>query len=226
MNAKRWITHFEENRHAWEEPDWTAETALAGDWRRHLLAKSLATFQLGESGGGTRLKRFVKQSGVTEDYQMAVDLFVAEEQRHADILEKAVGYLGGQLKQKHWMNSIFRKFRVLAGLRFNLQILLTAELIAEAYYGLLARHVSDPVIGSTCRKIVRDEVKHIGFHEEFFRMNQRRWLPISSGLWALQFQAIFLVVERFVWLDHGRCLRAFSVSRRQFFEKTHGVVRR
>ena len=73
-----------------------------------------------------------------------MDLFVAEEQYHAEILAKAVTYFGGELKKKYWMNSVFRKVRALLGLEFNLQILLTAELIAEAYYGLLAKHVPDP----------------------------------------------------------------------------------
>ncbi len=227
MNAKKWIRHFEENRHAWKEPNWESESTLIGQSRGQLLMESLATFQLGESGGGTRIKRFVEQSSSgSPDYGRAVDLFVAEEQYHAEILANAVRYLVGELKQKHWMNSIFRKVRGLFGLEFNLQILLTAELIAEAYYGLLAKHVPDPVIGSMCRKIVRDEVKHIQFHEEFFRLNQRRWLPFSSAVWSLQFQLVFVTAEFAVWLDHGKCLQAFGVSRAAFRGRCRSVCRR
>ncbi len=227
MNAKKWIRHFEENRHAWTEPDWMAESPIASQDRTKLLVASLATFQLGESGGGTRLKRFVKQSCEDDpEYQRAVDLFIAEEQYHAEILAKAVRYYGGELKEKHWMNSIFRKVRAVLGLEFNLQILLTAELIAEAYYGLLAKHVPDPVVHSMCRKITRDEVKHIQFHEEFFRLNQRRWLPVSSVIWSLQFQMIFLVAELAVWMDHGKCLSSFGVSRATFCGRAQSVCRR
>ena len=227
MNAKKWIAHFETNRHAWAEPDWAADSPILSEKRTRSLVDSLATFQLGESGGGTRLKSFVAQSWEgSPDYKEAVDLFVAEEQYHAEILAKAVIYLNGELKSKHWMNSIFRKFRTLIGLEFNLQILLTAELIAEAYYGILAKHVPDPVIKSMCQKVLRDEVKHIAFHEEFFRLNQRRWLPISSTIWSLQFQAVFMCVERAVWLDHGKCLTSFGITKRDFRAKAQGVCRR
>lgn len=227
MNAKKWIRHFEGNRHSWTEPDWSTVSPILTEKRTQFLIDSLATFQLGESGGGTRLKRFVAQSCEGDpDYQSAVELFVAEEQYHAEILTKAVRYFGGELKQKHWMNSIFRKIRAVLGLEFNLQILLTAELIAEAYYGLLARHVPDPVVQSMSLKVVRDEVKHIQFHEEFFRLRQRRWLPLSSTIWSLQFQMVFIAVEWAVWLDHGKCLRRFGISRNVFQQKAQAVCRR
>ena len=229
MNAGHWIEHFRQNQNAWTEPDWESPGPFLADEeleRRRLLADSLATFQLGESGGGSHIRRFVRQSGAGEDYQMAVALFVREEQRHSEILAGMVGRLGGKLKRRHWANSAFRLIRNRLGLGFNIQVLLTAELIAEAYYGLLGRRIPDPPLQSACAKIVRDETKHIAFHREFFRSIQRRWLPMATALWSAQFQTLFLFAESLVWLDHGRCLRAFGIGRREFRDRARAGCRR
>lgn len=231
MNIKRWITHFTENRHAFEEPNWQYlgrdGGALGADPRRELLIRSLATFQLGESGGGSRLLRFVKrETGNNSDYEKAMRLFIAEEQYHAELLAHLIDYLDGELLHKHWMNRVFRGVRSMVNLQFNVQVLLTAELIAEAYYGLLHRRVDDPAIHKVTGKILADEVRHIAFHSEFFRSQNRHRLPLSSALWSLQFQTIFVATERAVWADHGRCLRAFGVERRDFSDLARSCCRR
>jgi len=228
MNAKSWVDWFEQNRANYVEPDWTSACRLT-ETRRQRLIESLAIFQLGESGGGTRLRRFVLRETAAEpiagDYSRAVDLFIAEENRHAELLGKCLDYLGGERRHKQWSNSLFRGVRSLVNLEFNIQVLLTAELIAEAYYGFLHRMAGDPVLESVCGKILRDEVKHIGFHAAFYRHRQARWLPVHSLAWALQFQAIFRVVQEVVWKDHGPCLRELGVSRAAFFQRSNACCR-
>ena len=61
------------------------------------LARSLAIFQLGESGGGTIVKQALHNNlqGVDEYYAAAVALFVEEEHRHANILAMCVRLLNG-----------------------------------------------------------------------------------------------------------------------------------
>ena len=220
MNAKNWVNWFEKNRFGYDEPDWTQECQLES---RELLAKSLAVFQLGESGGGTRLRRWAESE--PETYQLAVELFIAEEQRHADLLERVVTYLGGELRTKQWTNSVFRGLRSAIGLEFNIQILLTAELIAEAFYGLLHTEVDDPVIKSVCGKIVRDEVQHIAFHVDFYRHRHRieRRSPFLVGIWTWQFRAVFALVQQVVWWDHGEALQSIGVTRRHFLRRSWGA---
>ena len=73
------------------------------------VARSLAIFQLGESGGGT----VVEQAGrsrlpfVDEDYAEAVALFVAEEHRHAELLACCVRVLRGRLIDRNWTARLF-----------------------------------------------------------------------------------------------------------------------
>jgi hypothetical protein len=232
-NLSEWIGHFETHRSGWVEPDWDRlpPCELPAE-KRHLLAESFAVFQVGESGGGTRLRRFVRrvmetERGLTDaGYERAIELFLAEENEHARLLERLVGYLGGRLRRRHWMNGIFRRVRTLLGLEFNLQVLLTAELIAEAYYGLLYQSIPDPVARAVCGRITRDEVGHIGFHRSFFAWRHRGRLPVETALWAVQFQVLYLVAETLVWSGHGRCLRAFGIDRRRFAGRARSVCRR
>lgn len=233
MNIAHWIVRFEENRDHpnWEEPNWNQSPPRLAEETGRLLADSLATFQLGESGGGTRLRRFVegetdRGDGSENLHLKAIDLFIAEEQKHAALLASAVRYLGGELKRKHWINSVFRRFRSLVNLEFNIQVLLIAELIAEAYYGLLYKHCPDPAIRSLCGKIVRDEVQHIAFHRDFFRRLHAARLPVASAVWELQFQFIFAATEGVVWSDHGKCLTALGISKTEFSRKARGCCRR
>ena len=231
MNARKWIDRFTANRTGWKEPDWNATCAVANGRSRQLLAESLATFQLGETGGGTRLMRYVEKSEAIpeserENHAEAMRLFIAEENYHAELLARSVHYLGGDLRRHHWSNSLFRGVRSALGLEFNVQVLLIAELIAEAYYGILYQRNPDGVIREVCGKIVRDEVGHIAFHHEFFRQQHRGRLPWATGVWSLQFQLLFSLAEKTVWIDHGRCLRTFGVSRPAFARRAHACCRR
>jgi hypothetical protein len=227
MNAHRWIQYFENHvhHHAAERYEWGSPAPDV--WRHDVaaLAASLAIFQLGESGGGTRLRRYAQALTLTDPafagYERAVELFVREEQGHAALLQRMVVRLGGRLLEKQWSNSLFRYVRNTLGLEFNIQILLSAELIARGYYGLLARHAPDAVIRATCLRITRDEAAHIAFHIDFFRDRLAAWPAWRSLLWRTQFKALFRIAGAVVWWDHGPALRACGISKRQFHEKTN-----
>ncbi|MES2468654.1 MAG: ferritin-like domain-containing protein [Verrucomicrobiota bacterium] len=227
MNACEWIQYYEKHRqrHAAEVYDWGASPLPD---REHssiqALAGSLAIFQLGESGGGTRLRRYAEVLSAADPafagYSRAVELFIREENAHAEILKEMVRRLGGTLLAKQWSNSVFRFIRSALGLEFNVQILLSAELIARGYYGLLARQAPDPVIRDSCLRITRDEVAHIAFHVDFFRDRLAVWPAWRAALWRTQFLCLFQCARLVVWWDHGRALRGCGISRQLFQEKT------
>ncbi len=227
MNAYEWIQYYEKHsqRHAGETYDWSS---LAPDRARpdiSALAGSLAIFQLGESGGGTRLRRYAEALSTADaafaGYSRAVELFIREENAHAELLKQMVHRLGGKLLEKQWSNSVFRFVRSALGLEFNVQILLSAELIARGYYGLLARHAPDGVIRDACLRITRDEVGHIAFHVDFFRGRLAAWPGWRAALWRAQFRVLFESAGLVVWWDHGLALRRCGISRQMFQEKTN-----
>lgn len=219
MNTQHWIKHFETNtrlNHGLELPD--TECVLAEEIREP-LARSLAIFQLGESGGGTRLRRYTRSIASLENlrgYQRAVDLFVAEEQSHAALLARTVTHLRGQLLKKQWTNSIFRWMRDLVNLEFNIQVLLTAELIAEVYFGLLALRCNDPVVQTVAKKLLRDEMGHLSFQRDFLFERLKTLTPAMQRLWRWQFQAIHLATTTVVAWDHREMLRGLGVSPSDF----------
>ena len=215
MNTAYWIHHFTANtarNDALPLPE--GITPLPEETRR-VVAASLATFQLGESGGGTRLKRYVLLAGPRHGlpgYAEAVDCFVREEQSHGALLARVVRHLRGELLRKQWTNSVFRWLRNLVNLEFNIQVLLTAELIAEVYFGMLATRCQDPVVQVTARKILADEMKHLQFQREFLHSRLQRLSPLMRGLWRAQFHLIHRVTVIVVAWDHRGCLHAHGLT--------------
>ena len=135
-----WVDHFEQNKAVHAEVD--AAIAFDGqcdipDSVRPPLIESIRRFQLGESGDGEQLLGKAERAG-DPDYLRAAQLFVAEEQQHAALLMRLLGYLGGQPMQTHWSDAVFVRLRRLMGLRTELMVLTVAEVVALSYYGGLA----------------------------------------------------------------------------------------
>lgn len=224
MNTTIWTNHFLANRDRYTEPPMPADGCTLPDAVRLPLRASLAIFQLGESGGGTRLMRYVRRVVCREKlrgYEVAVGLFVEEEQYHARLLAKLVAHLGGTCLQKQWSNSVFRWLRNHFGVEFNIQILLIAELIAEVYFGLLYRKSGDAVVRAVCHKLLADEMKHIAFHTEFLRERLAGMPSWWRLLWRTQFWCCHRITACVVAWDHRTCFRAVqarpaSVARMAF----------
>lgn len=217
MNVQKWIRKFQANTGE-EAVDWELPLAMS-EGLRVPLSKSLAIFQLGETGTGSTLRRYVEKIRGREEfenYEEALQLFLNEEHRHAAMLEKMVRRLDGTLLKKQWANGSFRKLRKLINLEFQLQMLLTAELLAEAYYELLRRTVEDEPIRKACARIVKDEVGHTAFHAEFFGELQHRWSPGWRWLWQVQFRLVHWITSVVLWWDHLGCFRALGVGRREY----------
>lgn len=104
-------------------------------------------------------------------------------------------------------------------LEFQVQMLLTAEIIAEAYYDLLRQRVADPVIHQACIRILKDEIGHLGFHVDFFNSWTSKWPESCRMLLLGQFQAILVVTRWVVWSDHCLCFKKLGVSLTMFFKR-------
>jgi rubrerythrin len=219
MNSRAWLDYYQKNPQTWTDPEWHVPSPL-GDKTKSALALSLSHFQLGESGDGNFLfAQAKKQAPDDAVYQQALELFIAEEQAHARLLERLVQHFGGRIIKRHWTHALFRLVRRAFGLKFELQVLVIAELVGTAYYRLLHARARDPVLEQVCDRILRDEARHIDFHADWLGDFQSRLLPFERAGWSAQFQILFSVAAQVAWIDHGRCLTVAGASRREFFRE-------
>ena len=183
------------------------------------LAASLAIFQLGESGGGTIIDQ-ARQSpikGIDDHYANAMQLFVNEEHRHAEILAICIRNLGGNLIKQNWTAKLFVFARRLIGLRLKVIVLLAAEVVGICYYHLLATRLPATRLKSLLAQLVNDERAHLHFHTDFLRSQVKTtWQRlIFVGVWRITMAAAAVVVL----IDHRKALRDLDL-------KTSTVLRR
>ena len=229
MNTQHWITHFEQNAIVTRRITLPVEPCKLPEQIRKPLARSIAIFQLGESGGGTRLRRYARKIAPLEQfrgYMRAMDLFVAEEQGHAALLAQLLDHLDGVRLQKQWTNSVFRTLRVLVNIEFNIQVLLTAELIAEVYFGNLYLRVDDPAVRLVARKLLSDEMKHLVFQREFLAERLATLSPLTQRLWRWQFHCVHRVTTWVVAWDHASCFRALGLQPADFRRRATAAISR
>jgi len=222
MNTSSWLDYYESNRLNRSEPEWKAPCLLPADLRRQ-LGISLSHFQLGETGGGTFLLREASREANESDLA-ALRLFVLEEKEHARLLACLVERLGGHLVHRHWTHRLFKLVRRAGGFRFEIQMLLTAEIVGTAYYEMVNEGAQDCALNATMGLMLRDEASHVAFHQDRLRLQWKTYLPMERALWSLQFQILALVALKVAWLDHGPCLRALGHSWSDFSERGRNVA--
>ena len=209
VNRREWLIFFERrSERRLPDPEPSEEYAELPE----SLTRSLAIFQLGESGGGTIIEQ-ARQSNIEsidEDYADAMQLFVREENRHADILAICVRMLGGTLIQENWTAKLFVGSRRLIGLRLKVLVLLAAEVVGLCYYHLLAARLPEGQIKSLLAQLVNDERAHLQFHCTFLRSQ-------AECFWK---RAIFIITWRItmftaaivVLIDHWPAIRDLGIG--------------
>lgn len=178
------------------------------------LAKSLAIFQLGESGGGTIIEqaRASRLPQINCHYADAMALFVREENRHADILAICVQQLGGELIQHNWTATLFVSARRLIGLRLKVLVLLAAEVVGICYYHLLSTKLPESPMRKWLTELVNDEQSHLDFHCCFLRSQVDR--PWKRWIFVLAWRTTMFLAAIVVMVDHRAAIRDLRVDRR------------
>jgi len=176
------------------------------------VARSLAIFQLGESGGGTVVEQ-ARQStipGIDEHYADAMKLFVAEENRHAALLAICVRNLGGSLISSNWTARLFVYARRLVGLRLKVLVLLAAEVVGICYYHLIATQLPQSRLRSILTQIVNDERAHLHFHCSFLRtQTNSQWRrKVFTVIWRIT----MVTAATAVLIDHRYTLRDLNLT--------------
>jgi hypothetical protein len=193
--------------------------------QRETLARSLAVFQLGESGEG-RIAREIDRChlpGVDDTYRGALRLFVAEEGRHGRILADMVRALDGTLLRRTWTDALFTRARRLMGVRLKLVVLLAAEVVGITFYGLLAERLESSRFRAALDQICADETHHLAFHGEFFGMQAPD--ALSRAVFRAVWWGVAVSAVATVALDHRATLRAFGIPARVLAQRALARIR-
>ena len=188
---------------------------------RAAIAKSVQTFQLGESGEGRHLLRVSAEHAIRAadlDYLQAVKLFIKEEQRHARDLGAFLDAAGIPRLKQEWTDQIFRRLRHLAGLELTISVLLTAELLANVYYAVLRDATCSESLRQLCGQILKDEVAHVRFQSErlaLLRHQRLCWTRFAPVL----FQGLYWTTAAVLWWTHRPVFRSARLSVRGFCRK-------
>ena len=215
-----WIRYFEQNRHSLLEIPWHAGPELTVQERLG-LGRSVQEFQRGESSEGRHFLRYAEQYAAQTgdwDYVSALRLFIAEEQRHARDLGRFLTINGIPLVQSTLPDRVFRMLRHLLGsLEMSIAVLITAEIIAEVYYGALRAATASVILERLCEQILRDEASHVEFQGEQLANLRARRGPLFYGLTVTAQRMLFLGTCLVVWVFHRCVFKAGGQNFRRFW---------
>ncbi|RZU51368.1 hypothetical protein EV385_3185 [Krasilnikovia cinnamomea] len=222
MDFAYWLHEFEDavvDRGRTPEPAWGTGGPLPA-----ALIASLQRFQAGEDGDGASLIAKSARAG-DADYLAAIRMFVAEEQRHARLLERVLGEAGAATLAGHWTDTVFVVVRRAFGLRLELMTLMVAEVVALRYYRALRDGAPDPLLSEVAGRILADEQRHVPFHvarlrHGFVRLPRGVRAMVAGGWWLLMLGATLVVA-----VDHAGALRRLHLSPRRFVADVLGLFR-
>jgi hypothetical protein len=181
--SKSWCAFFEANRVVPRTQPWNHEYKLSRAEARS-IRKSIQQFQLGEGAEGRCLLkrgRAFAQTAADPYFVEALALFIKEEQRHSGQLLRFMEQQGIPALGGHWVDHVFRRLRVLAGLELELRVLVTAEIIAVPYYRALGRATGSELLRAICESILVDEAGHLRFQASMLsRIEALRSRPLRS----------------------------------------------
>ncbi|MGH9583940.1 MAG: hypothetical protein ACRD4O_13495, partial [Bryobacteraceae bacterium] len=146
--------------------------------------------------------------------------FLREEQRHSKILARFLQIENAHCLRKHWVHSVFRWIRGVAGLELCLKVLVTAELLARPYYAALRDATGSPLLRTICQRIFDEEGAHLRFHAfalSRFRSRHSRLMLVLIKAGHLVFLA---ATAALVWREHEAVFRSAGRTFRRFWEET------
>jgi hypothetical protein len=220
--SRRWFTHFSLRSMTALHVSRSAALQL-NEEERCIITPSIQQFQLGEGSKGQRLlERGQKYGRDANDplFAEALDIFIKEEQQHSRYLAAFMESQSIPLAQKHWVDTVFRSLRGLAGLELSLTVLVTAELIAVPYYRALRGATASPILKMICTRILEDEASHLKFQASMLaRLGCVRPGALRRGLNALRW-FFLLGTVLVVWIEHRSVFEAAGYGFRRFMNET------
>lgn len=193
------------------------------DEERRAISSSIQQFQLGENSKGLRLlERGQRYGRAVNDplFAGALDLFIREEQQHSRYLAAFMESQEIPVMQKHWVDTVFRCLRSLAGLELSLTVLVTAEFIAVPYFRALRSATNSPILKMICTRILDDEANHLKFQASMLARVPERRAGITQSLISRLHRIFLLGTILVVWFEHRLLFESAGYTFRRFKEET------
>ncbi|MGI4832083.1 MAG: ferritin-like domain-containing protein [Janthinobacterium lividum] len=206
MNFTDVKTYFEANRQRFADLAWDDPYQLSAAERR-AVRTSLQTFQRGESTGGDHLLALAA-AWPAPDYLAAMRLFVQEEATHGDVLGRFLDQQGLGRRGPHWLQVAFHQLGRYLGLENRLRVILTAEVIATAYYRALFNATYSGLLQQICRRILQDEEMHLVLHCLALRQLAAGRRGLGAWLHRLAYRGLLAGAALAVYANCRRTLRA------------------
>lgn len=207
---QRWHQHFLDSRDTPDRLPWDDAAPLSGEERR-VVASSIRQFQLGEWARGRGfLRRAAKHPVLSEDSWAipALQLFIAEEQRHSAMLGQFLDREGIPRLTHDWADLVFRRLRKLAGLEMCAMVLVTAEVLAVPFYQALRDATHSRLLRAICARILRDEVAHLQYQGLTLGLIRRDLSERARRMRSYGHAVLFHATALLLWCQHRQVFLA------------------
>lgn len=216
-----WVSYFRQNARDRLVIEFTAENYLT-EREKKLIFPSVRMFQAGEASEGKHLlktaERYVRKSKDRE-YLDAMKYFIAEENCHSYYLKRYMEYYGVPVRRKNRLDGWFRRLRKLGGLKGEVIVLVTAEMIALSYYQALAACTGSGVLKRICRQMLHDELRHLVFQSYTLYKLKSSWLQEILRIFLMQ------MTVWAVWPALRNVLKKGGYSYWYFYRESMGYLR-
>jgi len=209
--SAEWVAYFRQNAGRQRMIPWKDGVPLLPREREDIIP-SLRGWQLGETSDGAHLRAAAKDYAEKIGdplFTEAVQLFIAEEQRHGGNLGSYLDSVGIERAKWDWGDFLFRAIRYfLPRMEVWATPVVMVETHAIVYYNAVRKATNSVVLRTICEQILADEVAHIRFQcERLAILHQHRaaWL---LGITKVAHQILFAGITLAVWAGHGRALKA------------------
>jgi hypothetical protein len=216
----QWLAYFRANAASPRPIPWEAGAAVTPA-ELDAIAASLRAWQLGETSEGNHLRaaaaRYSRQIG-DEDYPLAVDLFIREEQRHGALLGRFLDLAGVERVKADWGDSLFRGARYfITDMEVWTTPVVMVETLALIYYNAVRLATGSPVLSAICAQILSDEGPHLRFACERLASLYRYRSRFAFRLTMFAQRLLFLLIVLLVWVGHRKALRAGGYVWRRYW---------
>jgi hypothetical protein len=216
MSFHHWKEYFESNRDHFEDINRNAEDRLTAGEKK-LITVSVQQFQRGESSEGKHLFAFAK-TFPDPLYLDCIRLFICEEQMHARVLANFMSRYSIPCVKGHWVDTVFRKLRKLAGIENTIWILLVAEIISKVYYAALKKATGSEWLQKICTQVLKDEDQHISFQCYTLHLLIRERSSFDRTLIRTLYLLLMTGTITIVWLYHRPVLKRGGHSFLTFYQ--------